>query len=174
MSNSKQQNNTNTMTKSSLATKTLQSNLSNKNQSRSSNPSKYHFPHSFLTPSQKDLPPLPPPRTNFYLEYGYIATIAVYLVLFWIGKSTNESIAKSWASSVTEIVTDNFSKVGLGITPRDPKATSTETLWGDTKVIKESHNIFKLKATGRQNCVGFQATLEVKIYDPIIIIHFSS
>ena len=39
---------------------------------------------------------------------------------------------------------------------------SAESLWKDTKFIKESHNVFKLKATGRVNCVGLQATLELK------------
>jgi hypothetical protein len=39
---------------------------------------------------------VPPPRTNYYLEYLYIGVIVMYAINFWIGKRKNEQIAKEW------------------------------------------------------------------------------
>jgi hypothetical protein len=91
--------------------------------------------------------PLPPPRTNYYLEIVYISFILVYIVNYWIGKRKNEQIATAWASAVSKAFKSNFSKVGEG---------------KNIGIVKESQNLYKLKATGRINCIGVQATLDLR------------
>jgi len=102
----------------------------------------------------EQLPALPPPRTNFYLEYFYGGLIMVYLLNFFIGRYKNEAIAKSWLSSVIQEFEANFTKVGM---PAGPGSS----LFAN-RLIKESQAVFKLKATGRINCVGVQATLQLR------------
>jgi len=106
--------------------------------------------------------PLPPPRDNWYLEIVFGSGLVVYIVFFFIGKGQNEAIARNWAKSMASIFESNFSRIGAGITPIDPKAGTSESFVSGTSLLKESHTTYKLKATGRVNCVGLQATLQLK------------
>jgi len=90
---------------------------------------------------------LPPPQTSYYVEILYITAIVAYIINYFIGKRKNEQIATSWASTVSKAFQSNFSKVGEG---------------KNIGIVKESQHIYKLKATGRVNCVGVQATLQLR------------
>jgi len=92
-------------------------------------------------------PKLPPPQTTYYIEILYISFIVAYIINYFVGKRKNEQIATSWASTVSKAFQSNFSKVGEG---------------KNIGIVKESQNIYKLKATGRINCVGVQATLQLR------------
>jgi hypothetical protein len=104
------------------------------------------------------LPPLPPQRTDWYLEIGYGVLIGFYLLNFIIGKRSNKNIAVAWYKSVQETL-EQISRVGMTDGPNSQYSVE--------KLLKESHNVYKLKAvqkaTGRVNCVGMQATLNVRL-----------
>jgi len=107
-----------------------------------------------INQEQKDHIALPPPRTNYYLEYFYGIMIFLYLVNYWIGKSKNDKIAKAWLKDVQDMFDANCTRVGM-------KNIPTQTLFAE-KMIKETNNLYKLKATGRLNCAGVQASLALK------------
>jgi hypothetical protein len=107
------------------------------------------------------LPPLPPQRTDWYLEIGYGVLIGCYLLNFIIGKRSNKNIAVAWYKSVQETLEQNFSRVGMTDGPNSQYSVE--------KLLKESHNVYKLKATGRVNCIGMQATLNVRLKTDYIV-----
>jgi len=107
-----------------------------------------------INSEQQLQPPLPPERTNYYLEYFYAGLIIAYILNFFIGKQRNESIARAWLKSVINEFESNFTRVGMLNTPGG-------SLFAD-KLIKESHSAFVLKATGRVNCIGAQVTLQLR------------
>jgi len=120
-------------------------------------------------------PPLPPPRTNYYLEYVYISFIIIYIINFWVGKSKNEAIAKAWAENVGKILRKEFTRIGsvsnnnnnthVGAGSEDDSADNTVDK-SDTQhnfvLTKENQHTFTVQATGRLNCVGVQATLNLR------------
>jgi hypothetical protein len=91
--------------------------------------------------------PVPIQRTNWYLEIVYVTLIVAYAINYWIGSRRNEQIATNWASAVSKPFKMNFSKVGEG---------------KNIGIVKQTQSEYILKATGRINCIGVQATLKLK------------
>jgi len=90
-----------------------------------------------------------PVERTYYLEAFYIAFIVLFGANFLYGKKKNETLAKQWVDSIAKVLKSNFSKVG---------ETNREVV----SIVKESNNIFRLKTTGRINCVGMQVTLTLR------------
>jgi len=108
-----------------------------------------------ISEEQKELlPQLPPQGGDWYLEIGYGCLIVCYLINFFVGKRTNQKLADAWYKSVQEVLEQNFTRVGM--------ADGANTSLTAEKFVKEAHNLFKLKATGRASCIGLQATLNLK------------
>nr|BAJ95502.1 predicted protein [Hordeum vulgare subsp. vulgare] len=85
-----------------------------------------------------------PVDRNYIVEIIYVSIIVLYAVNFFNGKRKNDSIAASWIESVQPILSSNFSEYGKG------------------QIVKESNYSYKVVAEGRQNCIGLQATLELR------------
>jgi len=111
-------------------------------------PKKVEPPKDFISEKLAAVDTLPTQTNNYILEMVYLFGIAVYILNYWIGKRKNEAIAAAWAESVAKILMSNFAKVGTD----SPKIS----------VVKESQSLFKVTATGRINCAGLQATLELR------------
>ncbi|KAL6067960.1 hypothetical protein QOT17_008445 [Balamuthia mandrillaris] len=89
-----------------------------------------------------------PPR-SYTLEYAYLGLLFLFALNFIYGRHVNQTMAQTWALAFQDIFRKNFSKVGDGAV-----------------LTKESQSCFTLAATGRRNCAGLQATLElVKRHD---------
>jgi len=75
------------------------------------------------------------------------------LINFMMGKSSNEKIAKQWLHDISEVMDENFSKVGV--------RRLNQTNIVENKLIKETFWHYKLISTGRNNCIGMQTSLQV-------------
>jgi hypothetical protein len=84
-------------------------------------------------------------KRTYYLEGFYVLMLAIYCGNFWLGRRSNRHIALAWAHTFADLFRKNFSKVGES-----------------TLLTQESQNEFKMVATGRRNCTGLQATLNLK------------
>jgi len=62
-----------------------------------------------------------------------------------LGAETNNSIAIAWGKTYHELFMEHFGKVGVG-----------------NMLIKQTQNVYSMRATGRINCVGLQAVLKLK------------
>jgi hypothetical protein len=83
------------------------------------------------------------------LEVSMIFIVLVYIANFFIGKNKNRSIVKNWFQSIEPALNEQFAAVGY----YDPPQKS--------KVFKVSHSVYRVYASGRVNCSGILATLEV-------------
>jgi hypothetical protein len=81
-----------------------------------------------------------------------IAFVLAYIGNFFVGKSANFNIAKQWLKSIERVLEEQFVEVGA----YDPPLAS--------RLYKESHSVYKVYATGRNNCSGILATLDVQIF----------
>eukprot|EP01119_Soliformovum_irregulare_P006875 TRINITY_DN19294_c0_g1_i1.p1 TRINITY_DN19294_c0_g1~~TRINITY_DN19294_c0_g1_i1.p1 ORF type:complete len:390 (+),score=85.67 TRINITY_DN19294_c0_g1_i1:3236-4405(+) len=101
-----------------------------------------------VTMKAPEQPNLPPPRTNNYLEIFYGGIIAIYLVNFYLGMTKNQQLAESWSKAVKERLETQFTSVG----EKDVVGILT----------KEYQHSYYVKATGRQNTIGLQATVNLR------------
>jgi len=86
---------------------------------------------------------------TYYVEFVYTVVLMLYALNYLLGRHTNQQIATAWGKQFRELFENNFSKVGEAAV-----------------LTKQSQNSFQLMATGRRNCVGCQATLQlVKRHD---------
>eukprot|EP01103_Thecamoeba_quadrilineata_P009817 TRINITY_DN1996_c0_g1_i1.p1 TRINITY_DN1996_c0_g1~~TRINITY_DN1996_c0_g1_i1.p1 ORF type:complete len:386 (-),score=73.93 TRINITY_DN1996_c0_g1_i1:1000-2157(-) len=79
---------------------------------------------------------------NFFVEIIYAVFLAAYLFNYWQGKNYNQDLANRWYEEVKALLNDNFSNV--------------------YELIKESNYKFSTSTSGRINCVGLQAVLDLK------------
>jgi len=112
---------------------------------------------------EQRLEPTPGPR-GYWLEATYIGVILAYLINFWMGKRKNESIAHAWLQANAKFFITNFSRIGDlttgGFSEEDADEVVNKN--SDKMLTKETHSTFKLRATGRINCIGLQVTLKLK------------
>eukprot|EP00475_Leptophrys_vorax_P013780 TRINITY_DN20132_c0_g1_i1.p1 TRINITY_DN20132_c0_g1~~TRINITY_DN20132_c0_g1_i1.p1 ORF type:complete len:398 (-),score=121.51 TRINITY_DN20132_c0_g1_i1:40-1233(-) len=87
---------------------------------------------------------------NFIMEIFMGVFLAIYLVNFFIGKNQNNDIAAHWFNIIRPVLDAQFHEVGA----YDPPQTE--------KMVKDSHNLFKVYASGRRYCAGILATLELR------------
>lgn len=98
---------------------------------------------------------------GFALEISMVMFLVIYIANFFVGKNKNNYIAGRWFDSIFPELQNQFYAIGA----YDPPSTD--------KLIKESHNVFKVYASGRRYCSGFLANLEV-IYLVYLMPSFSS
>lgn len=118
----------------------------------------------FVVPERADDVPVPPivshvptpvsfgpkDEETYYWEFVGIAVVAVYVVVFFIGRSTNQNIASKWLAEFQPLLETQFAEVGLG--------TDTEA----EMLIKESHNSFQMYCTGRRACSAAVFTVSLR------------
>jgi tRNA(Arg) A34 adenosine deaminase TadA len=83
------------------------------------------------------------------LEMCMIAIVLAFIANFFFGKQKNRSIAKKWFSSIESVLESQFAVVGA----YDPPQKS--------KLYKVSHSEYRVYASGRRNCSGLLAIIEV-------------
>jgi hypothetical protein len=81
----------------------------------------------------------------FYVETACIVLLAAFAANYYNGRLANRRIALSWGRTFAQLLDSNFSRVGEG----------------GGLLIKESENRYRVPATGRRNCHGLQATLNL-------------
>jgi len=100
----------------------------------------------FDTPPDEEPKPLNYSSKNFFkvyklknplVEAGLVSALAVYLVVYFIGKNKNEKIAKCWLISTYKIWKDNFAELGI-------EDAST--------LVRDGNHEFWYYATGRKHC----------------------
>jgi len=79
------------------------------------------------------------------MEATFIAFLLFYTLNYFVGRKTNERIAMVWGKAFRGLFEENFTRVGDG-----------------ALLIKESQCQFRLAATGRLNCIGLQALLDLR------------
>lgn len=81
----------------------------------------------------------------FYVETACIVLLTAFAANYYFGRQANRRIALSWGRTFAQLLDSNFSRVGEG----------------GGLLIKESENRYRVPATGRRNCHGLQATLNL-------------
>jgi hypothetical protein len=81
----------------------------------------------------------------FYVETACVVLLAVFAANYYYGRQSNRRIALSWGRAFAQLLDSNFSRVGEG----------------GGLLIKESENRYRVPATGRRNCHGLQATINL-------------
>jgi hypothetical protein len=80
------------------------------------------------------------------MELAFLGGMVVYGIFYLVGRSQNEKIVRSWASTMQPLFADQFSTVGAE----------------SSLLIKESQHSFRMPASGRVNCQGLQVNLRLK------------
>jgi len=114
---------------------------------------------------QKDEEPVPlnyNTETNFFkvmkldnptVEICLVSALAIYLVVFFIGKSKNEKIAKNWLISTYNIWKENFAELGI-------EDAST--------LVRDGDHEFWYYATGRKYCQSVFTRVQLRPRQDII------
>jgi len=87
-------------------------------------------------------------KISYYLEAFYIVLTLGYAANYYFGSKRNDQLAKQWGSNLYTELKSNFTKLGEG-----DKAHT---------VVREDANNYRCKATGRSNCFGLQAILNLR------------
>lgn len=86
------------------------------------------------------------------MEYGFIGFCVVFALVYMWGRNENTKIAEAWMNQFRDLFQTQFYQVGL-----NPGSGA-----GDEDLLeKESQHLFKLFASGRKNCKGMMAQLEL-------------
>ncbi|PRP72833.1 DUF1682 family protein [Planoprotostelium fungivorum] len=113
--------------------------------------------HSTSTDTKKESDTIAPTKEvkiSYYLEAFYLTLILGYVANHYLGKHRNDAIAQKWADIIYRELKVNFSKCG-------------EADKGNT-VVREDSSTYRVKATGRVNCWGLQATLSLRKRDDVL------
>ncbi|EGC37038.1 hypothetical protein DICPUDRAFT_54285 [Dictyostelium purpureum] len=84
---------------------------------------------------------------NYLLEIVFISIIIAYAVNYFVGQNTNRELIKLWGKKLQPVFDSNFAKTGN-------KGTFT--------ILKVNASTYSFLCTGRINCFGLQATLDLK------------
>lgn len=79
---------------------------------------------------------------NFYFEIGCLVLVTVFIINFMIGSSQNRNLFNSIFATARPLFSRNFSSVG--------------------NPIRENSSFYRVVCTGRRNCEGMCATVELK------------
>lgn len=83
-------------------------------------------------------------QTNFLMEFGALGWISLAIVVYFLGKRTNETIAQKWLERMFELLYENFALVGDdGNFAAEPKAPH---------IMRQSNNQLTLFCSGRRHC----------------------
>ena len=99
---------------------------------------------------------------TYYLELFYILLFMIYGVNYLFGRRTNEQIATAWYT-LLPLAPSPLTQCTIRITQYRQLLEQNFSKVGDEALLaKESQSCYILSATGRRNCLGLQATLEVR------------
>ena len=90
-----------------------------------------------------------PVDMSYTMEIGFILITVLFVINYFYGKSVNRNRADLFVSNVLPTLREHFAKVGLN--------TEQE----NQVVVKESDTLYKIYASGRNNCMGIVLTLSL-------------
>ncbi|KAM9985428.1 hypothetical protein ACTFIZ_008971 [Dictyostelium cf. discoideum] len=106
------------------------------------------IPPTTTTTTDNDKIPSPPKKpNNWILESCFILLIIGYIANYFIGSKANRELIQLWGAKLQPVFMSNFSKTGNR---------------GDFTILKVNPSSYSFIATGRNNCFGLQASLDLK------------
>ncbi len=106
----------------------------------------------------------------FALEYGMVAFCIVYVLVFLWGRGVNESIARAWLAEYQGFFEDQFYAVGMSAAAAAGEGGGHDAAEASPSpaMEKESMHQWRLFASGRRNCKGAMAQLDlIKRHDAL-------
>eukprot|EP00386_Alphamonas_edax_P001248 GDKI01003659.1.p1 GENE.GDKI01003659.1~~GDKI01003659.1.p1 ORF type:complete len:398 (+),score=142.90 GDKI01003659.1:130-1323(+) len=97
-------------------------------------------------PAGFQFPDKPEGPYGWAMEIGAIGILVLYAVNYFMGGASNKKLATAWMKEVCETMEQNFARVGLK----------------EAMMVQESNDEYKFYATGRINCSGVLATLNLQ------------
>ncbi|KAK5583826.1 hypothetical protein RB653_005428 [Dictyostelium firmibasis] len=93
------------------------------------------------------IPSIPKKPNNWIMESCFILLIIGYVANYFIGSKSNRELIQLWGAKLQPVFMSNFFKTGNK---------------GDFTILKVNPSSYSFIATGRTNCFGLQATLDLK------------